>query len=110
MLSLEDRIKERAHGVGFELAGIAPASAADGFDRLRHSLAKGFAGDMTYVHRHAETRRHPASILPEVRSVLMVGMNYKPIADCRLPSNSFRPSARCGPRARWTRDGGGPRR
>jgi epoxyqueuosine reductase len=78
MRSLEQRLKEQARALGFELAGIAPATAADGFDRLRAWLAEGCAGEMTYMHRHAEARRDPRSILPEVRSVVMVGMNYCP--------------------------------
>ena len=73
---LETRLKEEARRLGFELAGIAPATPADGFDRLREWLERGFAGEMGYMHRHADARRHPASVLPEVRSVLMVGMNY----------------------------------
>jgi epoxyqueuosine reductase len=76
MQSLEVRIKEQARALGFELVGIAPAMPADGFDRLRAWLDEGFAGDMAYMSRHSEARRHPASILPEVRSVVMVGMNY----------------------------------
>jgi epoxyqueuosine reductase len=78
MISLESRIKEQAHGLGFELVGIAPASPADGFDHMREWLDQGYAGEMTYMHRQAEARRHPSSILPEVRSVIMVGMNYNP--------------------------------
>jgi epoxyqueuosine reductase len=85
-MSLEDRLKQYAHDLGFELAGIAPASPADGFDRLRIWLEQGFAGEMEYMHRHADARRHPAAILPEVRSVLMVGMNYKPEHDAPLAS------------------------
>lgn len=77
MSSLEARIKDRAHALGFELVGIAPATAADGFDRLRDWLDQGYAGDMAYMERHADARQHPASILPEVRSVVMVGMSYK---------------------------------
>jgi epoxyqueuosine reductase len=76
MCSLEQRLKDQAHALGFELAGIAPATPADGFDRLRAWLAEGLAGEMTYMNRHAEARRHPGSILAEVRSVVMVGMNY----------------------------------
>jgi len=88
MAPLEDRIKEHARALGFELAGIAPATPADGFDRLREWLARGFAGDMKYMQRHVEARRHPASILPEVRSVLMVAMNYKPQAEAtHLPAS-----------------------
>ncbi len=79
MSSLEHRIKQQAHALGFELAGIATATSADSFDRLRDWLDQGFAGEMDYMHRQAEARRHPASILPEVRSVVMVGMNYKAV-------------------------------
>jgi epoxyqueuosine reductase len=99
---LEARLKRRAAELGFALSGIAPAAPADGFERLREWLARGFAGEMGYLHRHAEARRHPASVLPEVRSVVMVGMEYAggsrqaaggspeepssvPPAACRLP-------------------------
>src|SRR4051812_14570582 len=78
MDALETRLKRQAHALGFELVGIAPATAADGFDRLRDWLGRGFAGTMDYMRRHAEARREPSSILPQVRSVVMVGMNYNP--------------------------------
>src|SRR5882724_9353693 len=78
MFSLETRIKDHARSLGFELAGIAPAADADGFAHLQDWLAQGFAGEMEYMSRHAEAHRHPASILPTVRSVVMVGINYKP--------------------------------
>ena len=74
--SLENRLKERALALGFELAGIASAQPADTFDRLRAWLDQGYAGAMDYMVRHALARRHPSSILPNVRSVVMVGMNY----------------------------------
>src|SRR5262249_22076226 len=60
----------------FELCGIAPAAPTDGFDHLRDWLEQGYAGEMAYMERHADARRHPASILDAVRSVVMVGMNY----------------------------------
>src|ERR1017187_8590501 len=81
MTSLQTRIKEQAHALGFELAGIAPAADADGFAHLQDWLVQGFAGEMDYMRRHAEARGHPASILPDVRSVVMVGINYKQAAD-----------------------------
>jgi epoxyqueuosine reductase len=83
MDSLETRLKQHAKEIGFDLAGIAPATEADGFDRLRDWLDAGFAGDMEYMSRHAEARRHPQSILPAVRSVVMVAVNYKPQFDER---------------------------
>jgi epoxyqueuosine reductase len=81
MAALEDRLKQQAHLLGFELAGIAPATASDGFDRLRDWLAHGFAGTMEYMQRHGDARRHPASILPDVHSVIMVAMNYRPAGE-----------------------------
>jgi epoxyqueuosine reductase len=77
MTPLEDRLKTQAHVLGFDLVGIAPATPADSFDRLNDWLRRGFAGEMAYMLRHAEARRDPISILPDVRSVIMVGMNYK---------------------------------
>src|SRR5438094_2570486 len=85
MKTLEGRIKEQAHILGFELVGIAPATSADGFERMREWLNQGYAGEMSYMHRQAEARRHPDSILAEVRSVIMVGMNYKPAASGQWP-------------------------
>jgi epoxyqueuosine reductase len=47
---------------------------------------------MSYMQRHADARRDPASILPEVRSVVMVGMEYSHcgsrFADCGLTVDS----------------------
>jgi epoxyqueuosine reductase len=78
MATLEERLKEQARRVGFDLVGIASAGPADGFERLRAWLDQGFAGEMRYMHDQAEARRHPASIYPPVRSVVMVALNYKP--------------------------------
>ena len=74
--SLESRLKEEARGRGFALVGIAPATEADGFAHFTDWLDRGFAGEMDYLHRHREQRRHPNSVLKCVRSVLMVGMEY----------------------------------
>ncbi len=76
-MQLEERLKDKARRLGFELVGIAPATPADGFDRLRDWLHDGCAGEMHYMHQQAEARRHPSSILPSVRSVVMTAMNHK---------------------------------
>ena len=65
MDTLETRLKAEAARLGFEPVGIAPAVPADDFDRLRDWLARGFAGEMDYMHRHADARRHPSSVLRE---------------------------------------------
>jgi epoxyqueuosine reductase len=92
-MQLVQRLKEQAQALGFELAGIAAATPADGFERLQDWLARGFAGTMAYMGRHEEARRHPAAVFPPVRSVLMVGMNYKP---ANVPDTLRVPSAAAG--------------
>jgi epoxyqueuosine reductase len=78
---LEERLKARARSLGCDLVGIARAGPADHFDRLRDWLARGFAGEMDYMQRHERARRDPASVLPAVRSVVMVGVSYRPEED-----------------------------
>src|SRR5438094_10646307 len=85
METLEGRLKARARGLGFVLAGLAPAAEADGFDRLHAWLAEGRHGDMDYLRRLSEERRHPRSILDGVRSVLMVAMCHDPDPPCGAP-------------------------
>jgi epoxyqueuosine reductase len=77
MASLEERLKTEARRLGFDLVGIAPAVTPAGVESLREWLAKGHAGEMGYMTRHAEAREHPNSILPQVRSVIVAAMNYK---------------------------------
>jgi epoxyqueuosine reductase len=84
--SLEDRLKQQARKLGFDLIGVAPAAPADDFGRLRAWLDAGYAGTMDYLHKNAEARRHPASILPEVRSVIMAGMSYHQAAPSSEPA------------------------
>src|SRR5262249_24368366 len=85
---LEEGLKRQAVLLGFELVGIAPPQPADGFDKLQDWLSQGYAGDMDYMHRHGEARRHPGSILPGVRSVVMVALNYNPRPDACAKQSS----------------------
>jgi epoxyqueuosine reductase len=84
---LETRLKQQARSLGFALAGIAAAGPADHFERLGEWLERGYAGDMSYLHRHADAHRHPAAILPQVRSVVMTAMNYGSQPDEEPPGN-----------------------
>lgn len=50
-------------------------------ERLERFLAEGAHGDMEWMKSTAARRGDPESLWPEVRSVIMLGMNYGPADD-----------------------------
>ncbi len=75
-LSLESRLKSQAQSEGFTLVGISQAGRAKTFDIFSDWLQQGYAGEMTYLEKSLPLREHPKAILPEVRSVVMLGIPY----------------------------------
>jgi epoxyqueuosine reductase len=78
MPDLEYRIKQKAHLLGFELAGITTATDTETFSAYQEWLQQGMAGEMHYLERHSDARRNPSAVFGPVRSLVVVGMNYKP--------------------------------
>jgi epoxyqueuosine reductase len=76
-MSLADDLKTEARRLGFDLVGVAPAAAPGGFAALGEWLDRGFAGEMQYLPNRREAYAHPDSVLEGVRSVVMLGMNYR---------------------------------
>jgi epoxyqueuosine reductase len=69
-------LEQFAQSLGFGLFGIAEATSADTFPHLEKWLDAGHAGEMAYLHKHRDARRHPSSILQSVQSVIMLGLEY----------------------------------
>jgi epoxyqueuosine reductase len=68
------RIAEKARAIGFDLCGVAAAESCDDPERLPDWLARGYAGEMHYLH---DGRRHSVSdVMPAARSVIVCAMNY----------------------------------
>jgi len=82
-MPLEDCLKARARALGFDLVGIAAAQRAATFEAFQRWLAAGHAGEMGYLTRHAAAHQDPSSILPTVKTVVMLGTNYHQPAACR---------------------------
>jgi epoxyqueuosine reductase len=75
-LSLEQLIKAQASGLGFDLVGITslgPMETAGVFDDW---VARGYAGEMSYLPRAAEKRRDSRLPVPGATSAIVVGMDY----------------------------------
>lgn len=70
-------LKSEALRLGFDLVGVAPAVTPPGYPHLMSWLERGFAGEMHYLPRRAAAYQHPEHVLPGVRSVVMVALNYK---------------------------------
>jgi epoxyqueuosine reductase len=75
---LAAEFRELALSLGFDLVGIAPAGPSPHADFLRRWIAAGHAGEMRYMADSIEDRIDPARLLPGVRSILCVAMNYNP--------------------------------
>lgn len=70
-------LKQQAQRLGFELAGVAPAIAPPAIEHFQRWLAAGYAGGMHYLARRAQAYTHPQHLLPGVRSIVMLAVNYR---------------------------------
>ncbi len=85
----ESRAKALALALGFDLAGVAPAEPAPTSGFLREWLARGHAGEMTWLARRVEARVDPRLLLEGAASVLAVGLVYDPgPRDAGLPGTA----------------------
>lgn len=77
--SLSEALEAEARALGFVAFGIARADAApEAGKRLHAWLADGCHGDMLWMAARAGQRESPASLWPDVRSVVMLGLPYTP--------------------------------
>jgi epoxyqueuosine reductase len=66
-----------ARGYGFDTIGVTqPDAIPQAAERLRHFLAEGAHGDMDWMATTAARRGDPRVLWPQVRSVIMLGLNY----------------------------------
>lgn len=76
--TLTEKIKAFAlEEAGFDLVGISGASLPEFHEKsLLNWVENGYAGSMEYMTRDAGRRAHPKKILPSVRSVISLAVNY----------------------------------
>lgn len=73
---ISTRLKSRAQSLGFQLTGITPAISPLGYHRFIEWLELEYAGEMHYLPDRSDAYAHPDSVLPGVKSIVMLGMNY----------------------------------
>jgi len=69
-------IKAKARELGFDACGIAPATELPELRFFDDWLDRGYAGDMTYLHRSASRRADVRRVMPEAKSVIVTGTVY----------------------------------
>ena len=79
---LKTELTATAREAGFDLLRVTrPESIGEAGARLRDFLAQGRHGGMGWMADKAERRADPRVLWPEVRSVVMLGLNYAPVSD-----------------------------
>jgi epoxyqueuosine reductase len=79
---IEAALIAQARSRGFDVAGITkPDAVPEAKARLERFLADGTHGDMVWMAATAARRASPSALWPDVRSVIMLGMNYGPDED-----------------------------
>jgi len=75
-------IRAAALDLGFDAVGFAPPDlVASARHNLHDFIAQGYHGDMGWLAVRAEQRSDPKTLWPEVKSVVVLGVNYAPEGD-----------------------------
>jgi epoxyqueuosine reductase len=79
---LKQALAREAQALGFDCIGIAaPDATVEAAKHFTEFLAIGAHGDMDWLAQNPERRADPRGLWPEVRSVIMLGVNYGPDQD-----------------------------
>jgi epoxyqueuosine reductase len=92
-----EAIKEQARSLGFDVCGIAPAAALPELAHLPDWLARGYAGEMIYLHKSAHVRADIRNFLPSARSVIVTGTVYNTDEGTRQKAEGKNGEGRNGP-------------
>ncbi len=70
-------LKREVRSLGFDLVAVAPAESPPHAEALDPWLAAGHAGEMAYLARNAAKRQSPELVVPNARSIVVVGVHYR---------------------------------
>jgi len=74
--SVKAHIKAKAAELGFDRCGITTSSPPPHHKDYLDWLEDGMAGELNYLHRQAPKRSSLDTVLPGVKSLIVVAMNY----------------------------------
>ena len=83
--AIKDAIRARARELRFDAVGFTGPDIDAAGRRLTEFLAAGWQGDMEWLEAKRDRRADPRTLWPEVRSIVMLGLNYGPAIDPLQP-------------------------
>lgn len=88
-----EKIKAEAHALGFFACGVAKAGpvSKDCAQAFRRWLDDGGHADMEYMARNTDKRLDPRLLVPGVKSIVSVALNYAPAK--RMPQGELQVAA-----------------
>ncbi len=75
-VALRERLRAEALAMGFDVFGVAPVAADVRADYFRRWIADGMHGEMDWLAKNPDRRTDATRVLPEARSIVVVGLNY----------------------------------
>jgi len=76
-MTLTERVKRKALGLGFQAVGVSRVTSDRPESvRLAEWLAHGYHAGMGWMAQTAAKRQNPALLLPGIRAIVSLGMNY----------------------------------
>ncbi len=71
------KIKQKAIELGFSKIGIAKVEKLENeAEQLKQWLERGYHADMFWIENNFEKRINPQNIIPNAKSIIVVGLNY----------------------------------
>ncbi len=75
-VEIRERIETEAKALGFHSFGVAAVPMEVRRDYYTQWIADGKHGTMSWMERNNDRRLYPAQLLPEARSIIVLGLNY----------------------------------
>ncbi len=72
----KEELNQLAFDLGFSAVGVADPEAPVHLEFYRRWIGRGFAAHMDYLESHAPLKESPHNLLPSVRSVIVVALDY----------------------------------
>ena len=92
LIPFREQIRAWGLDLGFQAVGFASPAFPMGYDHYKDWISSDCHAGMGYMARQAELRKHPSSIQPDVATVIVALLNYKPVsqkfADAERPHST----------------------